>query len=282
MSTYIIGDLQGCFTELCHLLDIINYNSSSDRLCFAGDLINRGPQSLECINFIRQLPPSTIITLGNHDLHCLACMHDASLIHQSDTLDGILASDECEAVEQWLRQQPICYWDKDLNFVLSHAGIYPLWSIEQAVAYSQEFETMLRGHDDRYIDFLKNMYGDEPAQWRDDLVADERLRFICNAFTRMRMIGSKGRLILTKQSTNLVDANVSDSLKATYPWFEYPERRNIKQTIYFGHWAALNGKTNRSNIIGLDTGCVWGNQLTAVRVEDGAVFSIDSLQPKRR
>lgn len=286
MSTYVIGDVQGCFNELQALLKKIQYNPSNDKLWFVGDLVNRGPQNLETIQFIRSLPEaSTIVVLGNHDLHLLACLHNPSQLKKSDTLGDILKSSEATEIETWLRKQKICHYDSTLNVLVSHAGVYPLWTQEEALQYANEFETLLCGN--HASDFIKHMYGNEPAIWSTSLGGMDRARFICNAFTRMRFLRKDGSLLLTREADSTDLRRTSDDC---IPWFNYHSSNIIDQQsntnhiknadIIFGHWAALNGITLCEHIHAIDTGCVWGNQLTAMRCEDKMQFSVNSQQER--
>ena len=265
MSTYAIGDVQGCYDELRALLDKINYDPKQDRLWFAGDIINRGPKSLECLRFIKNTPNCFMI-LGNHDLHAIAVAYGASKIKPYDTLDQILqASDRNELID-WLRQQPLIHHDKTLGFTLSHAGIYPDWNLQDAIQHAHEVEKVLRG--DNIADFLNNLYGNEPSKWEPSLEGYNRLRFIVNAFTRMRFCRQDNSLDLNAKGTL---QSVTNDLA---PWFKVTSRKTQSDKLIFGHWAALECNANTENVFAIDSGCVWGRELTALRLEDETQFSV--------
>jgi bis(5'-nucleosyl)-tetraphosphatase (symmetrical) len=268
MATYCIGDIQGCFDELQQLLDIINYDQNHDHLWFVGDLVNRGPKSLESLRFIKQLS-NTKIVLGNHDLHLLN-FYNGIVDFEADQLEQILSAPDCLELIEWLRKQPLLYHDAEHNFVLTHAGIYPGWDLDEAIIYAREVETILQGKD--YVGFLKNMYGNEPTLWNDNLKKWDRLRFIVNAFTRMRFCDQKGKLEFAHAG------KIETAPQGFLPWFKIPERKTKNIKILFGHWAALEGKTDEPNVFALDTGCVWNESLTAMRLEDGAKFSTSCIK----
>lgn len=262
MATYIFGDIQGCFDPLQALIKKIKYNPDHDRLGFVGDLVNRGPASLETLRFIKQLD-DPIIVLGNHDLHLIALGLDVAKPIPNTILDDVLKAPDCDELLEWLLNQPLAYHDKILNYVIAHAGIYPKWSISEAIQLAEETMDAIRNNHPK--DFLKNMYGNEPSIWSDDLVGADRYRFIINAFTRMRFCNAEGQLDLqTKQTTHQ-----DPSFK---PWFDWRENDGVD--ILFGHWAALEGHCDKSNMYALDTGKVWGGPLTALRVEDKKIFSV--------
>lgn len=264
MSTYAIGDVQGCLNELQKLLDAIHFDSQRDTLWFAGDMINRGSQSLETLRFIKNLGERHITILGNHDLHLLAVHYGARHLNKTDTLDAILnASDKIDLIE-WLRHRPLLHSSQ--GFTLVHAGLAPAWSIQKARALAHEVETALRGQTPDY--FLKHMYGNEPDYWDDNLAGMDRLRVITNYLTRLRFCYADGRIDLKYKG------EIAGKPKELLPWFDVPNRANENENIIFGHWAALNGKTTLPCLFALDTGCVWGNCLTALRLEDKQKFSV--------
>jgi bis(5'-nucleosyl)-tetraphosphatase (symmetrical) len=263
MATYCIGDIQGCYDELKHLLCIIKYNPNHDHLWFVGDLVNRGPKSLEVLRFVKN-SPNTKVVLGNHDLHLLN-VYNKIVNFEAKHLEQILTAPDAPELIDWLRKQPLIYHDIEHNFVLTHAGIYPNWELEEAIIYAHEVETKLRG--ENYIDFLKNMYGDKPNIWNNDLKGYHRLRFIVNAFTRMRFCDLQGNLEFTHPG------GIDTAPQGFLPWFKIPKRKTKDIKILFGHWAALQGKTNEPNIFALDTGCVWGESLTTLRLDDEIIFS---------
>lgn len=264
MATYAIGDVQGCFDELQALLKKIKFNPQIDQLWFVGDLVNRGPKSLEVLRFIKNLPHAHIV-LGNHDLHLMALAYGDSYSHH--TLNDILTAPDRDELIQWLRQLPLLHHDTQLNYVMVHAGIYPLWDLSQAKTYAKEFENALRS--EKLPQLLKNIYGDQPDQWHENLSGWDRLRFIANTFTRMRFCTLEGKLDL--HSVGGIGSQPKDYL----PWFKVPNRRTQNDNIIFGHWAALQNETDESRVFALDTGCVWGNCLTAMRLEDRKRFSVN-------
>lgn len=269
---YAIGDIQGCYAEFQNLLTIIDFNERNDMLWLAGDLINRGPDSLSVLDFLMQLNPAPIITLGNHDLHCLAVAYGARDYHpRKDTFEGILSSPKREDYIHFLRQQSILHVSDD--YVLAHAGIPPIWDIETAKGLAHEVESALQSDD--IEELLLHMYGDEPDVWHDGLAGFERLRVIINYFTRMRFVSKDGHLFFKCKTVP------GSQPKGFHPWFEISNPNLIQQTILFGHWAAIKGITHKDNIIGLDAGCVWGGALKALRLEDKKLFSVPSEQNKR-
>ena len=257
MSTYAIGDIQGCYDELRGLLKQLQFNPDKDTLWFVGDLVNRGPKSLETLRFIKNLPHK-IIVLGNHDLHLLALHHGHSA--KEHTLQDILQAPDCEELLNWLRHQPLLHLDETLNYVMVHAGIYPLWKLTEAKRYAKEIETLLQSK--KYVELIANMYGNQPKSWNENLTGWDRYRFIINAFTRMRFCSYDGKL-------DLENTGAPDSAKPGFvPWFNVPHRATKNIRILFGHWAALNGKADDPNVFALDTGCVWGNKLTAMKLDE--------------
>lgn len=266
MPTYAIGDIQGCFKELQLLLSHIQFNPNQDTLWFAGDLVNRGYHSLEVLRFIKALGSNHHSVLGNHDLHLIAIAYGKRKLRKEDTLEEILAAKDCHDLIEWLRHRPLLHYDANLSYVMTHAGLGPLWRLEKAMQLAKEVETVLQS--DAPSALLENMYGNEPSQWRDDLSGIDRLRCIINYFTRMRFCYADGRLDLTYQG------DVAHKPRDLIPWFEISNRKNKNEKIIFGHWAALNGETHVRNLYPLDTGCVWGNSLTALRLEDQHRFSV--------
>ncbi len=258
MACYVIGDVQGCYHELQALLQLVNYNDSKDQLIFVGDLINRGPDSLETLRFIRSLN-NVRVTLGNHDLYFLALGYQAVTYDGHHTLHALLDAPDLIEHLDWLRQQPLLIADEALQLIAVHAGIPPQWSLVEAKQHAQELSATLRGPS--YIDFLKNMVGKTPMQWNDKLTGNDRLRYITNALTRMRFCDADGSLELDTKSSKTID------LPGYKPWFEWPHDLEGKQLI-FGHWASLMGECATANMHAIDTGCVWGNTLTALRIDD--------------
>ena len=266
MATYAIGDLQGCYDSLLRLLEKINFDKTKDTIWFAGDLINRGPDSLSTLRFVKSLGSSAITVLGNHDLHLLAIVHGVKTTRSQD-LQRILDADDCDELMQWLSTRPLLHHDKKLNYTIAHAGIYPLWSLDQAKNYATELESELKNN--LHV-FLNNMYGNKPDQWDESLTGFERLRFICNCFTRMRFCHQDGTLDFT---SNGAPGTIPEN---TLPWFELKNRKTSNDKLLFGHWSTL-GLINKENIFALDTGCVWGGKLTALRIdsETAEYISID-------
>lgn len=258
MSTYAIGDIQGCYAELQKLLELIAFNPKEDRLWFVGDLVNRGPNSLEALRFIKD--NKAIVVLGNHDWHLLAAFHRKDPLQLSHTLDAVFQAPDSHELIDWLRQQPLLYSDEKLGYVMVHAGIYPNWDLIEAKKYAKEVEEVLRSDD--YVDILDEIYGNKPTVWDPNLKGVERLRFIVNSFTRMRFCNSVGELDFTETG------NVDTAPSGFMPWFKVPLRKLKNYPIVFGHWASLAGEVDEPNVYALDTGCVWGGGLSALRLED--------------
>jgi len=257
MSTYVIGDVQGCLAPLKALLEKINYDPHQDQLWFTGDLANRGPQPLATLRFIKALP-NTIAVLGNHDLALLAAHLGAITFPPDETASEILLAPDKANLIHWLQHLPLLHYDPTLNVVMTHAGIYPFWDIQQAFACAKEAETVLR--DPISQDFYHQMYGNEPVLWNNTLKGADRIRFIINVFTRMRYLTTAGEL----------DLNAKDSLSQhpnLIPWFLTPTRKELQETLVFGHWASLKGECATPNIYALDEGCVWGECLAALCLE---------------
>jgi len=267
VSTYAIGDIQGCFDELIALLDVIQFNSDIDALWFAGDLVNRGPKSLDTLRFIKNLKNS-IVVLGNHDLHLLALYNDPELYYKH-TMQAIIDAPDLDELMTWLRAQPLIHHDSALNFTMVHAGLYPQWSLKQALLFSEEVSNVLTSN--QFPEFMENMYGDEPDTWNDNLKGWSRLRFIVNAFTRMRFITTDGKLEFKHQDKPGTQPN------GFIPWFEIENRITSDEQILFGHWASLGIDIKHKNIFPLDGGCVWGNQLCALRLEDKKRFFVEAM-----
>ncbi|MDI1351758.1 MAG: symmetrical bis(5'-nucleosyl)-tetraphosphatase [bacterium] len=271
MSDYAIGDLQGCYEPLQRLLQFIDFDEQVDRLWFVGDLVNRGPESLAVLRFIKSLPIKPQITLGNHDLHLLASLFGGRPWQgHDDTIHEVMHAPDGEELGHWLRSQSILCYSPELNVVMCHAGIAPMWNLSQAMGLAQELETVLSGGD--YESFLQQMYGNNPTLWSDKLQGMERLRLITNYFTRMRFCSKKGQLDLTYNGT------IAKAPSQLYPWYDVPNRQAIDVDIIFGHWAALMGVCSKPNIHAIDTGCLWGGPLTALRLQDKKRFSVPGYQ----
>jgi len=262
MATYAIGDVQGCFDELKRLLTQINFNSDRDQLWFCGDLVNRGPQSLETLRFIRSLEDNAITVLGNHDLHLLATAYDHRKSGKKDTLDSILQADDASELLQWLRHQHLVFHDKEKNITLLHAGIHPNWSISKALELAKEVENILQSNN--HLNFYKHMYGDKPDAWDDNLSGWSRYRFITNILTRLRYCDATGKPALNAKGAPGTQA------EHLLPWYEVPNRQSQNDTIIFGHWSTLPhaGLSSINNTYAIDSGCLWGGLLTAVRIDD--------------
>lgn len=265
---YAIGDVQGCLSVLVRLLDHIQFDSTQDTLWFCGDLVNRGPQSLETLRFIKKLGQKHHIVLGNHDLHLLALAYGVHPGWKEDTLQDIFHAEDRDELIEWLRQQPLMHHDESLGFTMVHAGLAASWDLATAKRLAHELQSVIRS--DQAPEFFKHMYGNLPEQWSEQLQGWDRLRCITNYFTRLRFCHRDGRLELNTKGTL---ACVSDDL---IPWFKVTPRKNADLKIIFGHWAALGGETNVANVFAIDTGCVWGRKLTALRLEDAERFSVDS------
>lgn len=262
MATYAIGDVQGCYTELRQLLDVISFNPDCDLIWFTGDLVNRGPHNEETLSFVKSLGSRAVVVLGNHDLYLLSVVFGDRALAPGDTIGDVVHSKRCDELCHWLREQPMIH-ECD-NHLLVHAGIPHIWDREQAIALASELEDVLRGND--YSHFLRGMYGNQPSVWNDGLVGIDRLRSITNYLTRMRFVNSNGEL---RFESNLGLEYAPNGSKA---WFQHEPK--IRETIVFGHWASLNGRTSDRQFIATDTGCVWGRTLTAVRLNDRRTFSV--------
>ncbi len=260
MSIYAIGDVQGCRDALQSLLERIHFDASRDRLWFTGDLVNRGPQSAEVLRFVRGLGDRAVTVLGNHDLHLLAVASGCGEVTARDSLDEILNASDRDGLLDWLRRRPLLHHDEDLGFTLTHAGLLPQWDLETAQAVAREVEDALQSQTGR--GFFGNMYGDEPHRWQDTLNGWQRLRVIVNGFTRLRFCDGEGRMDFQyKGPPGSQPAHL-------LPWFQVPGRRSKTLRIIFGHWSLLSVR-NEDGVICLDTGCVWGRALTAVRLAPG-------------
>jgi bis(5'-nucleosyl)-tetraphosphatase (symmetrical) len=256
---YLIGDLQGCCDALDRLLAEIGFSPSRDHVFLLGDLVNRGPASLATLRRLQGMGDSATCLLGNHDLHLLAVAYGVRTQHRSDTLGELLQAPDGIALIDWIRQQRMAVHAH--GWLMVHAGVPPQWDRDTTLMLAGEVEQRLRGPD--LAGFLRVMYGNDPARWNDSLQGDERLRFAVNALTRTRFCAADGSLdFLTKEGADAAPAGL-------YPWFDVPGRKTQGVPIAFGHWSTL-GLMNRPDLLGLDTGCVWGGQLTAVRVDGSA------------
>lgn len=265
MSTYLIGDIHGCFHELRALLTQVEFSPEKDTLWLTGDLVARGPDSLAVLRYIRSLGSSVRMVLGNHDLHLLAVYAGISRNKPKDKLTPLLEAEDADSLINWLRRQPLLQVDKEKKLVMSHAGITPQWTLEAAQACARDAESLLSS--DSYPLFLDAMYGDLPNNWSENLSGLARLRFITNAFTRMRYCFPNGQLDMYAKEA---PADVPAPLK---PWFALPGQIPADYAIIFGHWASLEGKGTPPGVYALDTGCCWGGDLTCLRWEDKTYFT---------
>ncbi|MCH8220399.1 MAG: symmetrical bis(5'-nucleosyl)-tetraphosphatase [Proteobacteria bacterium] len=268
MAIYAIGDLQGCYQDLLRLLEQIEFDPAADRLWFTGDLISRGPESLQCLRFVSSLGDAAVSVLGNHDLHFLALAENAAPKPNNKPMDPglreILDADDAGTLLHWLRHRPLAHHENGI--LLIHAGLAPQWSVELALQLAAEAEAVLRGPG--YREFFKNMYGDLPDRWDPGLAGHERTRFIVNCLTRLRCCDPQGRLLLAHKES---PAGLPESI---LPWFRVPGRASRGARIVFGHWSTL-GLAEEDGVQCLDSGCVWGGQLSAVRLDrSGPVVSV--------
>ena len=261
MSTYVVGDIQGCATELHALMGKIKFKPDSDTLWVAGDMINRGPDNVAVLDTLMSLPNVQCV-LGNHDLHFLAVANGQQTPKRKDTIHDLLDHPRLRVYVDWLQQLPLAHFDPNLDALMVHAGVPPIWSLTEVMTYANEVETCLRSQEAHR--FLKAMYGNDPDKWDSSLEGMARLRVITNYLTRIRFCKPSGKVDLTHK------ADVAPTGYA--PWFELSFRITAPTKILFGHWAALGGVTHGS-ISGLDTGCVWGASLSAMRLEDGKMYS---------
>lgn len=259
MATLLVGDIHGCYREWMKLLEKAQFNEHSDTLWLSGDLIARGADSLSVLREVYQLRHSIRLVLGNHDLHLLAVHAGLSEAKPKDKLDLLLSAPDRDELLEWLRVQPLLQVDMDKKIILTHAGVTPQWDLNTLTACAEEVQTTLAGP--HYKSFLGKMYGDQPNSWHPDLSGSARLRFITNALTRMRFCFPNGELDMQCNSGPF------DAPAPLKPWFELPSQIDPSYTLFFGHWAALEGKNSKENVIALDTGCVWGGALSLYHFE---------------
>jgi bis(5'-nucleosyl)-tetraphosphatase (symmetrical) len=257
MATIAIGDVQGCYDQLMRLLERADYDEQRDTLWFVGDLVNRGPQSLATVRFVKSLGPRQVTVLGNHDLALLVVAAGIKKPHRGDTFGDILAAPDRDELLAWLRHQKLMHADG--AWAMVHAGLLPQWSIAQALACAREVEAALQGPD--HGEFLKHVYGNEPLRWRDALAGYDRLRIIVNAMTRMRLATADGTLEFSHK------VGLANTPAGYLPWYDIADRASRDTTVIFGHWAAL-GLLLREDVACLDSGCVWGRTLSALQLED--------------
>ena len=262
MSRYAIGDIQGCCDELRALLTRLGFTADRDRLWFVGDLVNRGPQSLETLRFVHALADNAIVVLGNHDLHLLAVACGSRPARRSDTLNEVLHAPDRDLLLEWLATRPLAHFEA--GDLLVHAGVVPQWTVETTLGLAREVESALRNDPRKLFD---HMYGDDPDHWSADLAGTDRLRFAINVLTRMRVCTKEGRVNLRIKGK----PPAADS--PWLPWFNVPGRRTRDTRVVFGHWSAL-GLVVREDVIGLDSGCVWGGELTAIDLDGSPAAGI--------
>jgi bis(5'-nucleosyl)-tetraphosphatase (symmetrical) len=258
VAIYAIGDVQGCYDELCRLLDLIGFDPAGDRLWFAGDLVNRGPRSLEVLRLVMGLGDLAVTVLGNHDLHLLAVAASEDRLKSHDTLAELLRAPDRTEILGWLRHRPLLHHDSGAGFTLVHAGLPPQWDLALARACAAEVEAMLRGPD--HPEFFRHMYGNRPDRWSPSLSGWDRLRFITNCLTRIRFCDLDGRMALACKEAP------GRQPPGYLPWFDVPGRASAELSIVFGHWAAL-GLHRQPGIYAMDGGCVWGGTLAALRLD---------------
>ncbi len=266
MATYIVGDIQACFNGLQRLLKKVKFNPLKDRLIAVGDLIGRGPAPLQTLDYLQSLGSHFDTVLGNHDLHLLAIYANVRKAKANDNLDCLLNSPRLKDHIQWLRSKPLALM-ADENTLVTHAGLYPKWSVNKALKLSLEISELLQGKE--WQGFIANMYGNQPSIWHKDLTGPDRARFIVNAMTRMRFIETKQQLNFScKIAPELAPAHLQ-------PWFKVQNKKLSEKTkIVFGHWAALNGKTASQQFIGLDTGYIWGQTMSLLNLSTGKIYSV--------
>ncbi len=264
MATYAIGDIQGCFEELQRLLAVIDFDARRDRLWLVGDLVNRGPRSLEVLRLIKSLGDAAITVLGNHDLHLVMLAAGCSRQRADDTLDAVLAAPDREELLAWLRSRPLLHVEG--RYALVHAGLLPQWSVKKARKLAAEVERALSADD--YRQMLAHLWGSEPAAWDDQLEGWARLRVIVNVMTRMRFCSPAGVMEFKTKG------EASAPPPGYLPWFAVPGRRSGDHVLVTGHWSAL-GVRLEPNLLALDSGCYWGQQLSALRLEDRRLFQVD-------
>lgn len=263
MATYVIGDIQGCLSSFKQLTSQL---PAAERFIFVGDLVNRGSESLATLRHVKARVDNgrAVAVLGNHDLHLLAAAAGVRPLKGGDTLQDILDAPDREELLAWVRSRPLAHFEEGVLFV--HAGVLPQWTIEQTLALAEEVHQSLAADDDN--SFLQQMYGDKPRRWRDDLTGNDRLRCVVNALTRLRVLSQDGSMNLKHKDS------AGKAPPGEIAWFDHPARATRETPIVFGHWSA-EGLVARSNVVGLDTGCVWGGKLSALRLSDRAIFQRD-------
>jgi bis(5'-nucleosyl)-tetraphosphatase (symmetrical) len=268
MSTYAIGDVQGCCSALEALLRRVDFSTERDRLWLVGDLVNRGPQSLEVLRLVKGLGAAAVVTLGNHDLHLVALAAGYAKPHRSDTLQAVLEAPDRDELLDWLRTRRLAYAEG--GYLMVHAGLLPQWSVADVMRLAGEVEAVLASA--AYASFIEKMYGNHPAAWNEELAGADRLRAIVNAMTRMRFCTTGGEMEFREKG------GAGKAPAGFQPWFDVPGRKTEGKTVVCGHWSAL-GYVQRPDLIALDSGCVWGGCLTAVRLEDRQPIQVTCESP---
>ncbi|CAM3543291.1 symmetrical bis(5'-nucleosyl)-tetraphosphatase [Parendozoicomonas haliclonae] len=266
MTTYAVGDIQGCYDALRRLLDKIDFDEDKDKLWVAGDLVNRGPASAETLRYLKGLGENCTAVLGNHDLHLLAIAAGARKPKRGDTAAEVLDAPDSHELLEWLRFRPFVHHSEKHHCLMVHAGVPPIWDEDKILRRAAELEAAIQGPDSH--DFFMHMYGNQPDHWSKDLTGNDRLRMIANYFTRMRFCSADGTLEL--------DSKGNIPPRGFAPWFLHKHKRSKDLTVLFGHWAALEGRVFKKGYEALDTGCVWGGQLTVMRIKDRKRFSVDA------
>ncbi len=257
MAVYAIGDVQGCYSNLCRLLDKIGFDDTTDKLWFCGDLVNRGPESLETLRFIKSLGDRAVAVLGNHDLHLLAIYHSSQPVKELDTLHAVLNCPDCDELMGWLQSRPLLHFDQNLQVLMVHAGIHPKWSLPQAQQCAAEVEQVLNGPDSQA--YFKQMYGDKPNRWSTELSGMKRKRFITNVLTRMRFLSPEGRLDMKAKGNPAQHPGLM-------PWYLQNARQHDGFRVVFGHWSTL-AVNSYGRYYAIDGGCVWGGKFVALRID---------------
>ena len=258
MAYYAVGDIQGCYDPLVRLLDKVNFDQSKDTLLCVGDLVNRGPQSLNVLRFLKSLENQCITVLGNHDIHLLAMLYGIRQPRHSDTLEKILKAPDSQEISDWLRSKPLFVINERRKFVMAHAGIYPWWGMSDAIKYSNKIQKKFKD-EESCIQLLKKIYSNNPTKWSNKLTKIQKQRFTINAFTRMRFCSPKKHLNFSESGY------IGKSRKNRLPWFEFTNDDFTNYRIIFGHWSAL-GLLNTRQHLALDTGCVWGKHMTLAKI----------------
>jgi bis(5'-nucleosyl)-tetraphosphatase (symmetrical) len=268
MATYAIGDVQGCYLEFCDLLEKVHFDPTQDCLWLLGDLVNRGPDSLGVVRLVRSLGDSAKTVLGNHDLHFLAIHIGGHTLTRNDTFVDLLHAEEVDDIASWYCEQPFLVRDDALGFAMTHAGIPHIWNVDEAQALAGEVEEVIRGKG--RVAYFEKMYGNKPDCWDASLKGMDRWRAITNYLTRMRLVDKKGRMDFAHKG------GLHEAPPEWIPWYEIRRRDPLALKLLFGHWAAIEGHTGRDEIIALDTGCVWGRELSALCLETGELVAVPS------